>query len=123
VSLEVWAGSTGSPRAKLELAIDGVAVTSIETGNGSVDAIFNSIKAAVPHNATLQLYQVKAITQGTDAQAEVMVRLEENGRTVNGQGADPDTLVSSARAYIHALNKLTVKRLKGEAPEDGAVQV
>jgi 2-isopropylmalate synthase len=50
------------------------------------------------------------VTQGTDAQAEVTVRLEENGRTVNGQGADTDTLVAAAKAYVHALNKLLVKR-------------
>jgi 2-isopropylmalate synthase len=66
----------------------------------------------VPHTARLVLYQVHAVTEGTDAQAEVTVRLEENGKTVNGQGADPDTLVASARAYIHALNKLLTKRAK-----------
>ena len=60
----------------------------------------------------LQLYQVHAVTQGTDAQAEVTVRLEEKGKTVNGQGADPDTMVASAKAYINALNKLLVKREK-----------
>ena len=53
-----------------------------------------------------------AVTQGTDAQAEVTVRLEEGGKTVNGQGADTDTLVASARAYMNALNKLLVKREK-----------
>ena len=71
----------------------------------------------MPHQANLQLYQVSAVTGGTDAQAEVTVRLEENGRTVIGQGADPDTLVASARAYIHALNKLAVKRLRTAPPE------
>ena len=60
----------------------------------------------------LQLYQVHAVTHGTDAQAEVTVRLEEDGKTVNGQGADPDTMVASARAYVHALNKLMTKREK-----------
>ena len=66
----------------------------------------------------LQLYQVQAITGGTDAQAEVTVRLEENGKTVNGQGADADTLVASCRAYIHALNKLVDKRLKTAPPQE-----
>ncbi|MEM7653999.1 MAG: alpha-isopropylmalate synthase regulatory domain-containing protein, partial [Pseudomonadota bacterium] len=59
-----------------------------------------------------QLYQVQAVTEGTDAQAEVSVRLEEDGKTVVGQGVDYDTLVASARAYVHALNKLMVKREK-----------
>jgi len=60
------------------------------------------------------MYQVHAITGGTDAQAEVTVRLEENGKTVMGQGADTDTLVASVRAYVNALNKLLVKREKSE---------
>jgi 2-isopropylmalate synthase len=66
----------------------------------------------VPHDAILQLYQVHAVTGGTDAQAEVTVRLAEGGITVIGQGADTDTLVASARAYVTALNKLMVKREK-----------
>jgi 2-isopropylmalate synthase len=82
------------------------------TGDGPVDATFNAIKALFPHEVKLQLYQVHAVTEGTDAQAQVTVRLEEDGKTVNGQGADTDTLVASAKAYIHALNKLLVKREK-----------
>ncbi|HEX7968859.1 MAG TPA: 2-isopropylmalate synthase, partial [Stellaceae bacterium] len=112
VSLQVVAGSKGPQSAELELDIDGKRQVSKTTGNGPVDATFNAIKAMVPHTARLQLYQVHAVTEGTDAQAEVTVRLEENGKTVNGQGADPDTLVASARAYIHALNKLLTKRAK-----------
>ena len=112
VSLQVIAGSKGPQSAELELEIDGVRQTAKTTGNGPVDATFNAIKAIVPHEAKLLLYQVSAVTAGTDAQAEVTVRLEEAGKTVNGQGADPDTLVASARAYIHALNKLMIKRAK-----------
>ena len=67
----------------------------------------------MPHEAaTLKLYQVHAITAGTDAQAEVSVVLSEDGRTVRGVGADVDTMVASARAYTNALNKLVVKRGK-----------
>ncbi len=112
VSLLVVAGSKGPQTADLELEIDGTVFLTKSTGNGPVDATFNAIKALYPHTATLQLYQVHAVTAGTDAQAEVTVRLEESGKTVNGQGADADTLVASARAYIHALNKLIVKREK-----------
>jgi 2-isopropylmalate synthase len=71
----------------------------------------------VPHEARLPLYQVMAVTEGTDAQAEVMVRLEENGRTVTGRGADTDTMVASARAYISALNKLMLKRQRGPSAQ------
>ena len=120
VSLEIYAGSKGPQKATLELEIDGKKISATATGNGPVDATFNAIKELMPHQATLQLYQVNAVTAGTDAQAEVMVRLEENGRTVIGQGADPDTLVASARAYIHALNKLATKRLKMEPPDSVA---
>ena len=112
VSLGVVAGSKGPQSADLELEFDGAVHRTEATGNGPVDATFNAIKALIPHSAGLQLYQVHAVTAGTDAQAEVTVRLEENGKTVNGQGADADTLVASARAYIHALNKLLVKREK-----------
>ena len=66
----------------------------------------------VPHKAKLLLYQVHAVTEGTDAQAEVSVRLSEEGKTVVGLGADTDTLVASAKAYINALNKLIIKREK-----------
>ena len=79
-------------------------------GDGPADATFNAVKKLVPHQAVLALYQVHAVTEGTDAQAMVTVRLVENGKSVNGQGSDTDTLVASARAYIHALNKLLTKR-------------
>lgn len=113
VSLQVQAGSTGPQTADLCITIEGEKKCTKVEGNGPVDAIFKAIRELVPHEgATLQLYQVHAITGGTDAQAEVTVRLEEEGKTVNGQGTDADTLVASARAYIHALNKLLVKRAK-----------
>ncbi len=112
VSLGVVCGSQGPQRADLTLEIDGKEASTSATGRGPVDATFNAIKQLFPHEVNLQLYQVHAVTQGTDAQAEVTVRLEENGRTVNGQGADIDTLVGSARAYVNALNKLMLKREK-----------
>jgi 2-isopropylmalate synthase len=112
VSLAVVCGSEGPQRAEMTLEIDGERKSTAATGKGPVDATFNAIKRLFPHEANLQLYQVHAVTEGTDAQAEVTVRLEENGRTVNGQGADIDTMVGSARAYVNALNKLLLKRQK-----------
>ena len=112
VDLTVIAGTAGPQSATLKLEIDGVAHTVQSAGNGPVDAIFNAIKMLVPHEARLELYQVQAVTEGTDAQAEVSVRLEEGGRVVTGRGADTDTMVASARAYVAALNKLMVKRQK-----------
>ncbi len=112
VSLTVIAGTIGPQSATLTLDIDGTHQTVQSAGNGPVDATFNAIKSLVDHQARLQLYQVHAVTQGTDAQAEVSVRLEEDGRVVTGRAADPDTLVASARAYLSALNKLQVKRQK-----------
>jgi 2-isopropylmalate synthase len=112
LSLSVIAGTRGPQRATMKLDIDGrVAIEECE-GNGPVDAVFNCIKALVPHEATLELYQVHAVTEGTDAQAEVSVRLSEDGKSVTGKGASPDTLVASANAYLGALNKLMVKRQK-----------
>lgn len=112
VSLQVVCGSKGPQTADLELEVDGELKATTATGDGPVDATFNAIKELTGYEARLQLYQVHAVTQGTDAQAEVTVRLEEGGKTVNGQGADTDTLVASARAYVNALNKLLVKREK-----------
>ncbi|OYV41846.1 MAG: hypothetical protein B7Z75_14760, partial [Acidocella sp. 20-57-95] len=75
---------------------------------------FNAIHAIFPHTAELRLFTVGAVTEGTDAQAKCSVRLEEDGKLVDGQGADTDTIVAAARAYIHALNKLLVKRTRTE---------
>ena len=116
VSLEVWAGSKEKPRAKLELEIDGILKTADERGDGPVDAAFNAVQAIFPHSASLQLFSVGAVTEGTDAQARCTVRLAENGKSVDGQGADTDTIVAAVRAYIHALNKLVTKRTRS-APE------
>ncbi|QCK85894.1 2-isopropylmalate synthase [Phreatobacter aquaticus] len=110
MSLLVVAGTMGPQAATLTLDLDGVHKTVQATGNGPVDAVFNAIKAIVPHEAILELYQVHAVTAGTDAQAEVSVRLQAAGQTYTGKGADPDTLVSSAKAYLSALNKLIAKR-------------
>lgn len=112
-SLQIMAGTTGPQTADICVMINNKQECKKVEGNGPVDAIFKAIREIVPHEeAKLQLYQVHAVTGGTDAQAEVTVRLEEDGKTVTGQGADADTLVASARAYIHALNKLLVKRQK-----------
>ena len=112
VSLAVRCGTGVRPEAELSLEIDGETASTTAEGDGPVDAVFVAIGQLFPHQAHLQLFQVGAVTQGTDAQAEVSVRLEENGRTVNGLGADTDTMVASANAYVSALNKLLVKREK-----------
>jgi 2-isopropylmalate synthase len=112
VALTVIAGTMGPQSATLTLDMEGTHRTVQATGNGPVDATFNAIHALVPHEAKLALYQVHAVTEGTDAQAEVSVRLEdpESGRTVTAKSADPDTLVASAKAYIAALDKLSRQR-------------
>jgi 2-isopropylmalate synthase len=112
VALQVIAGTTGPQSATLTLDVDGKPHTVHANGNGPVDATFAAIKMLVPHTAKLELYQVHAVTEGTDAQAEVSVRLSEDGRVVTGRGADTDTMVASARAYVAALNKLMLKRQK-----------
>jgi 2-isopropylmalate synthase len=109
VSLSVVAGTRGPQRATMKLDIEGRRVTEEAEGNGPVDATFNAIKALVPHEAVLELYQVHAVTEGTDAQAEVSVRLHANGQSVTARGSDPDTLVASAQAYLGALNKLLAR--------------
>ncbi|AXI50031.1 2-isopropylmalate synthase [Sulfitobacter sp. SK025] len=112
-SMTVVCGTEGPQKAEMSLSVDGTETSTSQTGDGPVDASFNCIKALVEHTARLQLYQVHAVTEGTDAQATVSVRLEEDGRIVTGQSADTDTVVASVRAYIHALNRLLVRREKG----------
>ena len=112
VALTVIAGTMGPQSATLTLDIEGTEHTVQAVGNGPVDATFNAIKMLVPHEAKLDLYQVHAVTEGTDAQAKVTVRLEEGGYMVTGRGAETDTLVASARAYVYALTRLMVKRQK-----------
>ncbi|MBV8511959.1 MAG: 2-isopropylmalate synthase [Xanthobacteraceae bacterium] len=114
VSLSIIAGTRGPQRATMKLDVDGRAMIEECEGNGPVDATFNCIKAMVPHDAVLELYQVHAVTEGTDAQAEVSVRLSEDGRAVTARGADPDTLVASAKAYLGALNKLTARNQRSK---------
>ncbi|MCP8937221.1 2-isopropylmalate synthase [Alsobacter sp. SYSU M60028] len=110
VALTVIAGTQGPQLATLTLDVDGAHRTVQSRGNGPVDATFNAIQELVPHQAKLELYQVHAVTEGTDAQAEVSVRLAEDGYSVTGKASDPDTLVASARAYLGALNRLQGKR-------------
>ena len=114
VSLDVHAGSRVKPTATLELEIDGVVLATTAAGDGPVDATFIAIRQLFPHESMLRLFSVGAVTEGTDAQAQMTVRLEEDGKLVDGQGADTDTIVAAARAYVHALNKLLVKRARTE---------
>ena len=110
LALTVATGLGTRPMATLALEVDGERRDGMATGDGAVDATFNAIRNAFPHEVALKLYAVQSVTGGTDAQARVTVRLEEDGKMVDGQGADTDTIVASARAYVHALNKLLVKR-------------
>ncbi|PHQ81894.1 MAG: 2-isopropylmalate synthase [Thalassobium sp.] len=116
--LTVVCGMNGPQKADMVLEIDGEDHKTSATGDGPVDATFNAVKALFPHDARLQLYQVHAVTEGTDAQATVSVRMEEDGRIATGQSADTDTVVASAMAYINALNRLLVRREKSAPGSD-----
>jgi len=111
-ALRVIAGTEGPQEAQLTLQVDGVERSATATGDGPVDAVFNAIHEIFPHTATLRLFQVHAVTEGTDAQAQVSVRLEEDGRIATGQAADTDTLTASAMAYVNALNNLAARKEK-----------
>jgi 2-isopropylmalate synthase len=116
--LRVVCGTQGPQTAELVMEIDGEERRITATGDGPVDATFKAVQALFPHGATLQLYQVHAVTEGTDAQATVSVRLEDQGRIATGQSADTDTVVASAKAYINAINRLLVRREKSAPGED-----
>jgi 2-isopropylmalate synthase len=114
VALTVIAGTGGPQKATVTLDVAGNHVTKEAHGDGPVDAMFKAMKAIVPHEATLQLYQVGAVTEESDAQADVSVRLGEGDKIVTGRGADTDTMVASAKAYVSALNKLVTRRAKSK---------
>jgi 2-isopropylmalate synthase len=107
LALEALSHTGQKPRATVTLGIDGVERRSFSEGDGPVDAVFKAIENEAHSNTTLLLFSINAITSGTDSQAEVMVRLEKDGRIVNGAGADTDIIVASAKAYLDALNVLS----------------
>uniref|UniRef100_UPI003B525560 2-isopropylmalate synthase n=1 Tax=Roseovarius indicus TaxID=540747 RepID=UPI003B525560 len=115
-SLRVVCGTGGPAEAKLVMLIDGEEKTVTQSGDGPVDATFKAVRDLHPNDAHLSLYQVHAVTEGTDAQATVSVRLEEEGNIATGQSADTDTVLASAKAYVNALNRLLVRR--GKTGED-----
>lgn len=119
VSLEVASKTGEVPHAHLVLSIDGKEVAADEQGSGPVDAAFKAIEKVAQSGATLQLYSVNAITQGTDSQGEVTVRLERGGRIVNGNGADTDIVIASAKAYLNALNLMQASTAKAHPQVDG----
>ncbi len=106
IALKVCSETGETPHALVTLSIDGVENSVAAKGSGPVDAIFRGIEALVNSEANLLVYSVNNVTDGTDAQGEVVVRLENEGRIVNGQGADTDIVIASAKAYINALNKI-----------------
>lgn len=111
-SLRVVAGTEEKNTADLTMTVNGVEHKVSSEGDGPVDAAFNCVKMIFPHEARLQLYQVHAVTEGTDAQATVSVRMEENGKIVTGQSSHTDTILASVRAYVNALNNLITRREK-----------
>lgn len=105
-SLSVTASTGSRPTAQLALQIDGEVHHAESMGDGSVDATFKAIEQICDSGANLLLFNVSAITQGTDAQGETTVRLARDGKVANGQGADTDIVVAAAKAYVNALNRL-----------------
>ena len=116
--LRVICGTEAPQSADLILEIDGEETRGTAQGDGPVDATFNAVKKLFAHKARLQLYQVQAVTEGTDAQATVSVRMEEDGLIATGQSADTDTVVASAKAYVNALNRLLVRRQRAGPDAD-----
>ncbi|MCC5959760.1 MAG: 2-isopropylmalate synthase [Rhodobacteraceae bacterium] len=111
--LRVVCGTDGPQEAELTLSIGGVEKFIDATGDGPVDATFNAVKMLFEHEARLELYQVHAVTEGTDAQATVSVRLAQDGIVFTGQSSDTDTVVASAKAYVNALNRMVLHRHRG----------
>jgi 2-isopropylmalate synthase len=121
VSLKVCSETGEKPFAEVTLNVDGEEHFTQSQGGGPVDAAFQAIEFLVGSQSNLQLYSVNNITSGTDAQGEVTVRLEKEGQIVNGQGADTDIVVASAKSYLNALNKLMRPTARRPHPQHGDV--
>ncbi|MFV2054882.1 MAG: 2-isopropylmalate synthase [Thiohalomonadales bacterium] len=106
ISLHVCSETGETPEAQVTLVISGEEKRAVALGGGPVDAVFQAIEKIVSSATTLLLYSVNNITTGTDSQGEVTVRLQKEGRVVNGQGADTDIVIASAKAYVNALNRI-----------------
>ncbi len=110
VDLHIVSGFYQKPTATVKIKVGEEVIYRMEHGDGPVDATYKAIAAITNTKSNLLKFEIKAITGGTDALGEVMVSLEEEGRTVRGTGADTDIIVASAKAYINALNKLASRR-------------
>ncbi len=120
IALKVCSETGEVPSATVTLRVHDQELTGISEGSGAVDASLKAIESLVKSNATLELYSVNSISNGTDAQGEVTVRLEKAGRIVNGQGADTDIVIASAKAYINAVSKLQTPEQR-KHPQKGDV--
>ncbi|MCS5642855.1 MAG: 2-isopropylmalate synthase [Dehalococcoidia bacterium] len=109
------------PKAVVTLSIEGIEKTGSATGDGVVDASYKAVESIAPSKSRLLLYSVNNITTGTDAQGEVSVRLEKEGRIVNGSGADTDIVIASVKAYVNALNRLNQSQLSVHPQLSGTV--
>ncbi|WNO08101.1 2-isopropylmalate synthase [Teredinibacter sp. KSP-S5-2] len=107
IDVESQSRSGEKSKSRISLQVEGQDMEAHAEGSGPVDAAYKAIESVVKSNSDLLLYSVNAITQGTDSQGEVTVRLERNGIIVNGVGADTDIVVASVKAYLHALNLLS----------------
>ncbi len=110
VDMNISSGLNQQPTAFIKLRINDELIEKTEYGDGPVDAVFKAITSITGTSSTLQKYEVKAITGGTDALGEVVCSLEEDGRSVSGHGNDTDIIIASAKAYINALNKLAARK-------------
>ena len=118
VSLKVCSETGETPVAEVMLSIDGKEMGLTAAGGGPVDAAFKAIRQLTGVDADLQLYSVNNITSGTDAQGEVTVRLNEDGRIINGQGADTDIVIASAKAYVNGINRLLAREQRAHPQGD-----
>jgi 2-isopropylmalate synthase len=117
--MEILCKTGQEPHASLSLTVQGETQMVDASGAGPVDAVFKAIEKIAQSGADLKLYSVNAITAGTEAQADVTVRLESNGHIVNGVGSDIDVVAASAKAYVHALNLLATGKHRSHPQREG----
>src|SRR5258708_7946925 len=109
ISISAYSETGEQPFSRVARSEEGREKRSEARGGGIIDATFKALESMVQSGTELLLYSVNNVTEGTDSQGEVTVRLSKNGRIVNGMGSDTDIVVASAKAYVSALNKMAAK--------------
>jgi 2-isopropylmalate synthase len=115
--MQIHLGTNSIPTATVSLKVDNRFVQESATGDGPVDAIFNSIDRALNSKYMVESYQVRSVTEGRQAMGEALIRIRSGGKSFTGRGVSTDIIEASAKAYLHAINLLEIEKIQAQEKE------